>query len=301
MRTFALGGREKIPSREVSMEFVALDVETANADCSSICQIGIARFENACLAEEWSTLVNPEDNFDPFNVSIHGITEGMVESSPVFPKLANKVRSFLEGRITVCHTPFDRVAVSQACSKYDLETFACVWLDSSRVARRAWPQFARKGYGLHNVCATIGYEFRHHDALEDAKAAAQVLLAAAQETGISLNDWLERVRQPLAGTVAQDGNPEGPLFGETLVFTGALQRLRSDAAKLAAKAGCTVEEHVTKEITILVVGDQDERKLAGYEKSSKHRKAEDLIRKGQPIKILTENDFEELIHFGNGC
>lgn len=100
------------------MEFVALDVETANADCSSICQIGTARFEDGCLTEEWSTLVNPEDDFDPFNVSLHGISEDMVEGSPVFPNLVENLRGRLKSRTTVCHTPFDRVAVSQACSKY---------------------------------------------------------------------------------------------------------------------------------------------------------------------------------------
>ena len=130
------------------MDFVALDVETANADCSSICQIGIARFEDGFLAEEWSSLVNPEDYFDSFNVSIHGITEDMVEGSPVFPDLVEEIRGRLEGRTTLSHTPFDRVALSQACSKYGLEGFECTWLDSARVARRAWAQFARRGYGL---------------------------------------------------------------------------------------------------------------------------------------------------------
>ncbi len=281
------------------MEFVALDVETANADCSSICQIGIARFEDGCLAEEWSTLVNPEDDFDPFNVSIHGISEDMVEGSPVFPNVVENVRLRLKSGTTVCHTPFDRVAVSQACSKYDLEGFECIWLDSARVARRTWTQFARRGYGLHNVCAAIGYEFRHHDALEDAKAAAQVLLAAMNETGLDLAGWLKRVQQPVFGSsITQAGNPEGPLHGEVLVFTGALEITRSEAADLAAKVGCAVAAGVTKETTILVVGSQDARRLAGHEKSSKHRKVEDLIRKGQAIKILTERDFEKLVALG---
>ena len=35
------------------MEFVALDVETANADMSSICQIGLVHFVDGCLKEEW--------------------------------------------------------------------------------------------------------------------------------------------------------------------------------------------------------------------------------------------------------
>lgn len=283
------------------MKFVALDVETANADCSSICQIGIARFEDGCLAEEWSTLVNPEDYFDPFNVSIHGITEGMVVGSPVFQDLLAEIQGRLEGRITLCHTAFDRVAISGACWKYDLPDVECTWLDTARVARRTWPQFARRGYGLRNVCTAIGYEFRHHDALEDAKAAAQILLAAMKETGLNVEGWLGRVEQRISiPLIAQAGNPEGELSGEVLVFTGALRMMRADAAKMAAAVGCTVEEGVTKRTTLLVVGDQDVLKLAGYEKSSKHRKAEDLIRKGQAIEILTEKDFESLVRVSSG-
>ena len=136
----------------------------------------------------------------------------------------------------------------------------------------------------------------HHDALEDAKAAGHVLLAAMKVTGLDVEGWLRRVEQPISSlSVAQPGNPEGPLHGEVLVFTGALQMLRSEAAGMAAAAGCTVEEGITRRTTILVVGDQDVMKLAGYEKSSKHRKAEDLIRKGQAIEIITEKDFEKLV------
>ncbi|MXW77771.1 MAG: hypothetical protein F4Z57_02045 [Gemmatimonadetes bacterium] len=40
------------------------------------------------------------------------------------------------------------------------------------------------------------------------------------------------------------------------------------------------------------MGIQDEGKLKkGYDKSSKHRKAEDLSRKGSEIKIMSERDF----------
>ena len=44
-----------------------------------------------------------------------------------------------------------------------------------------------------------------------------------------------------------------------------------------------------------VVGDQDIRHLAGHEKSNKHRKAEELIAKGQPIRILAERDFAAIV------
>ena len=45
---------------------------------------------------------------------------------------------------------------------------------------------------------------------------------------------------------------------------------------------------------MLVVGTQDERKLRGHGKSGKHRRAEELIRKGHDIRILTEDDFWHL-------
>ncbi len=177
----------------------------------------------------------------------------------------------------------------------------CSWLDSARVTRRTWEKFAWKGYGLHNVCQFLGYEFRHHDALEDAKAAGRVLLAAMAETGLSLEEWGARVKKPIDPTksgsgkpVEREGNPEGPFFGEVMVFTGALDIPRREAADIAARIGCQVAQGVTKKTTMLVVGDQDVKKLAGHQKSSKHRKAEGLAAQGQTIRIVRETDFMEL-------
>jgi DNA polymerase-3 subunit epsilon len=70
---------------------------------------------------------------------------------------------------------------------------------------------------------------------------------------------------------------------------------RREAADLAATAGCTVESGVTKATTLLVIGDQDVRRLAGHEKSSKHRKAEACIESGQRIRIVRESDFTLLV------
>lgn len=55
-------------------------------------------------------------------------------------------------------------------------------------------------------------------------------------------------------------------------------------------AGAGVEPGVTKTTIMLVVGDQDLDKLAGHENSSKHRKAEQLISAGRPIRIVGETD-----------
>ena len=138
------------------MDFVAIDVETANADMASICQFGLVKYEDGILSDEWKSYVDPEDYFDAINVSIHGIDDSIVKGSPTFPELADKLCSYLEGTVVVCHTHFDRVAMHQAAHRYSIDAPECTWLDSARIARRAWKECAWKGYGLYDVCKMLG-------------------------------------------------------------------------------------------------------------------------------------------------
>lgn len=276
------------------MEFVAVDVETANANLSSICQIGIVRFHDNKPTDQWKTLVNPNDYFDWMNVSIHGIDEDTVADAPTWPDIIGKVKEMIDGKIVVSHGSFDRGAIERASKLFDLPPPLCQWLDTCRVARRTWSEVSKRGYGLSALAERLGISFKHHDALEDARTAGFVLVRAQEETGLGVHEWVQRVKQPITpGSIshATEGNPNGHLYGETIVFTGELCIPRKDAAKLAAEAGCDVADGVTKHTTILVVGDQDARKLNGQEKSAKHRKAETLIIKGTQIRIITESDF----------
>ncbi len=284
------------------MDFIAIDVETANADMASICQIGIAKFSNNVLIDEWETLINPEDYFDSINTDIHGINELDVQNAPTFPEISAFLLDFFENTIVVCHTHFDRVSIGRAFWKHGIEMREVSWLDSAKVARRAWPEFSYKGYGLKNVAKHIGYDFKHHDALEDAKASGHILLEAIKISNLSISDWQIRVSKPInlghsssGSDIKRDGNPQGLLYGEVIVFTGALIIPRKEAADLASNIGCIVASGVTKKTTLLVVGDQDISKLSGKDKSSKHLKAEELISKGQCIRILKESDFQELV------
>jgi DNA polymerase III subunit epsilon len=298
------------------VNFVVIDVETANSDLSSICQIGIASFQDGVLHNSWESLVNPNDEFDPICVSIHGIDAEKVRSSPKWAAVYSEVGRLLHENIVACHTAFDRVAVLRACEKSNLAHCECRWLDSAMVVRRAWPIFSRSGYGLTNVAAEFGMAYRPHDALEDARCAGEILLRAIAETGLEIDQWLERIKQPInlpvrqprqprqpldqpiphatALPITRHGNPDGPLFGEVLVFTGALLMPRHEAADAAAAAGCEVATSVSKHTTLLVVGNQDVRKLAGQERSTKHRKAEELINGGQKIRIISESDFQRI-------
>lgn len=281
------------------MDFTVIDVETANPNLASICQVGIAVFKDGKLHDLWSSLVNPNDYFHPMNVAVHGINESMVLSAPSWSEVYEQILPFVTGQIVASHMPFDRTATLRACQGAGLAHFDCSWLDTARVARRAWSEFALSGYGLKNLASRFGISFEHHHALEDARAAGEILLLAIAHTGSTAADWCSLVNNPLAARQGPGADlsavSEGALAGHVVVFTGALSVPRQQASEMALYAGCEVGSNVTKQTTLLVVGDQDLSKLAGADKSSKHRKAEELISKGQVIRILGESDFEALL------
>ena len=273
--------------------FFAIDVETANPSMSSICQIGLVGFDDGKEFRSESWLIDPRDWFDPVNVSIHGIDEHDVRGAEPFADLHERLCEIIDDEIVVCHTHFDRVAVHQTAQRWSKSVPTCQWLDSARVARRTWSEFAQRGYGLANLAQHCGIQFRHHDANEDARAAGLILLRAIEDSGVSLGDWLTKSRRSISGgdRIRRSGDGDGSLTGEIVVFTGALVIPRRSAADMAAQAGADVQPGVTKDTTILVVGDQDVARLGGKDKSSKHLKAEQLAAKGQPIRIIGETDF----------
>ena len=181
----------------MAQEFTAIDLETANPDAFSICQIGIARYLDGELADEWMSYIDPQVNFNPDNIAVHGITAAAVRGWPKLPEVAEKLHEMLDGRIVVSHSQFDRVALEQAFDRHEIPRLNCAWLDSTLVARRAWEGFSKRGFGLENLCRILGYRYQRHDALGDAKAAGVVVLAAIEQTGIGLNRWLRQVEQPI--------------------------------------------------------------------------------------------------------
>jgi DNA polymerase-3 subunit epsilon len=177
--------------------FVALDVETANGRYSSICQIGLVLFEGGKPVEEWQTLIDPQVTFAPGNIGIHGIHPSDVRGAPTFAQAAGEVFARIDGQIVVAHNAkFDRSCISHAAAKAGLALPWCRWLCSVQVARRAWHGEVER-FGLARMAEHLDLTFRHHDALEDARTCGQVVCAASRRTGLSTEDWMDRVKQPL--------------------------------------------------------------------------------------------------------
>lgn len=247
--------------------------------------------------ETVSLMVNPQQHFAPFNIELHGIDAKMVEASPTIPQMIRKLRPFLERNTIIQHSNFDKQAMSAACSLHNLPELKTTWVDSVPIARRAWPELKKPngGHGLANLKVHLGLDFNHHDAEEDARAAAEVVLRAEADLGLTFHDILKPKGQRYEASVSLSGNQNGPLYEHSVCFTGKLATPRTEVGAIAAAAGMDVKTSVSKKVTILVVGDQDLSSLAGHDKSSKHRRAEELQAEGHAIRIVGETEFYAML------
>jgi DNA polymerase-3 subunit epsilon len=268
--------------------FIAIDVETANRDRGSICQIGLVCFNGDGIEWQWSTLVNPECEFEPHNIRIHRITPQHVLDAPKWPAVFECIEASLGGQVIASHTNFDEYAL----------------------ARRTWPEFRR--HGLAELCAAFEIELNHHDALSDAMACGRIVKLCRAGASMSPAE-IERRALAIANArprrasrfklaahqddVAAAGSPDGPLSGHVVVLSGEFDGGKGPLAAFAASAGCRVDLDFAKtRTTILVVGRRDQEAW-GHAKSGKHQRAEAAIAEGRDIRILTEVEFRRLVDY----
>lgn len=267
-------------------DFVVVDVETACSRVSSICQIGIVGFRNGVEIFEYETLVDPLDEFSSFNTRIHGISCDHVVGQPSFAQIHATVSEHLTRRITVAHSYFDKGALAAACRVHDRPSIETTWLDSVRVAKRAWPDLP--SHRLNVLSKYLGVRHRHHDALSDARAAGMVIVRAMEHTGIDLVGWLAPANPRSAP--APKPAADGPLSGHRIAILGS--RRDGPLAHRLAEAGARVVASVGITTTLLVVSNEQPFGRF-YHASPAYRRAEELRRSGSVIDIILE---DELAH-----
>jgi DNA polymerase-3 subunit epsilon len=167
--------------------FIALDVETANRNRGSISQIGLACVGLDGELQTFATYIDPREAFAPFNTDLTGIDAMTVRGAPTFAQAWVRLLPFLRGQLIIQHSGFDEKAITEACTQASLPPAKLIWADSVKIARKAWPEFrGNGGHGLAHLKEALGLEFHHHDAGEDARAAAEVVLQAEVRLGKSV-------------------------------------------------------------------------------------------------------------------
>lgn len=81
-------------------------------------------------------------------------------------------------------------------------------------------------------------------------------------------------------------------FGKSVCFTGTCQYgVRKELLQKVAEVGGIPTDSVTAKTDVLVVGQQDYKKVGNDGMSGKQEKALKLLEKGKEIEILSEAEF----------
>jgi DNA polymerase-3 subunit epsilon len=153
---------------EEEATFTALDFETASSHPSSVCQIGLVRFEKGQVVKKINQLIQPPNNAYSYrNIEIHGIKPVDTLHAPTFDKVWWQVKNWIEDQVVVAHNSgFDVNCLRSSLAYYD-EIQPDFEERCTRVIFRRGLAYLAKKYHI---------PLNHHDALSDANACGQLFL-----------------------------------------------------------------------------------------------------------------------------
>lgn len=155
--------------------FIIFDVETPNYRCNRMSAIGITVLEDGVVTNEFSFLINPETDFDAFNIRLTGIDEELVRDAPTFPELWPQIEPLMSSGLLVAHNAVFDLGVLKKCLDYyeiDWKPYAR-YLCTVQMGRRILPGMSHK---LNTLCDYYGIALNHHQAESDSHACAEILL-----------------------------------------------------------------------------------------------------------------------------
>ena len=160
------------------MKYIAFDVETPNSFNNRMSAIGITVLEDGKIAQEFYSLVDPEQELAPFNIALTGITPEMLVDAPTFGQLWPIIGPILtdpEAVLLAHNAPFDMGVLGKCIEAYGVDAplflrYAC----TCRMSQEAAPDMPN--HKLNTLCEILNIELDHHNAGSDARACALLFL-----------------------------------------------------------------------------------------------------------------------------
>lgn len=158
--------------------FVAIDVETANGERTSVCSIGAVKVVDGVVVDSYYELVQPTPNYyyRRFTEEIHGISRADTDSARTFPEVWKDLERFIGTLPLVAHNKIFDEGCLRACFRhYNMPYPEYTFLCTLQKARRVIPRTLCGSFSLPSLAAFLGIPFdNHHNALADAEACARI-------------------------------------------------------------------------------------------------------------------------------
>lgn len=123
------------------------------------------------------------DHFDSRNITIHGITPDDVATAPRFAEVFGEVNAFIGGDALVAHNAAFDLGVIRSAS--EVSGMAAPAFDYACTVVLSRKNYSLPSYSLPFVAEAAGVPLRnHHDATEDARACAGIMVDIAGKHGV---------------------------------------------------------------------------------------------------------------------
>lgn len=285
------------------LDYSIVDVETTGLDFNycEIIEVAALKVRNGEVVERFSSLVRPEYEVDDFIAELTGITNEMLESAPTFSEISKDFYNFLSDDVLIGYNVnFDVNFLYDAFLKNGL-VFSNDFIDLLRIARKTLPDLK------HHTLSDMVRHYKilredEHRALPDCimtQKCYECLKATILEEYTEETFILRFKKTSQKNVIAQttDFDETNPIYGKTVVFTGALSCMqRRDAMQIVANLGGINGDNVTKKTNFLVIGSEEFASSVKDGKTTKMKKAEGYILKGCELSIISESAFFDMIN-----
>lgn len=161
--------------------FIAIDVETANYQPTSICAIGAVKVTDGVITDRFYELVKPEPNWyvRHFSENIHGISRCDTDDCLCFCDVWKQLEPMIGNSPLVAHNKaFDERCIKATFRVYGMDYPDYDFYCTLAKARTTIPRTLLSSYSLPYLCEFLGIPFNnHHNALADAEACAKIAMA----------------------------------------------------------------------------------------------------------------------------
>ena len=197
------------------MLYAIVDIETTGhgQKGQKITEISALIFDGKKVVNEFTSLVNPEQNIPTFITNLTGITNAMVRNAPKFYEIAKKVEDITRDTIFVAHNVnFDYNIIHAEFKSLGFD-FKRKKLCTVRLTRKIIPGLP--SYSLGNICTAEKIPINgRHRAKGDAEATAELFRRLLlRDDNFTINSFLNpKSRQatlpPLLDKIVVDKLPE---------------------------------------------------------------------------------------------
>lgn len=292
-------------------DYTIIDLETTglSSQYDSIIEVGAIKIRNNQIAGTYQQLINPGFEISDFITDLTGISNEMLEGMPLIEEKIDEVIDFISDDIVVGHNVnFDINFIYDNLYRIKNKEFSNPYIDTMRFSRKLHKEL--KHHRLADMADLYNIEDNNaHRALGDCYTTLSLfenLKATALEQFETFEDFSNSFKKKYNQHLKQDYSKlqsettdfdESHIFyNKHCVFTGTLRLLtRLEAAQLVVNHGGFTDNSVTKKTNFLILGNNDYCSSIKGGKSTKQKRAEELISQGYDLSIIPEDIFYDLI------